>query len=168
MKYIKSIKYWNIFPDSFLLKIKDFVRYFFFCLFLFLLLLLLLLLLFLFFLFFCFFVFFVPIDSPLKIMKNVFYFMQNFFLLSRYSIFAFQSSFCFLLVGHCFKGLSKISLKVHDVINCLSKKLLTHFIWNLKKGRRFETLSIDRVLNKEHFYGKMIKKMCTQNVPDPS
>ena len=33
---------------------------------------------------------------------------------------------------------------------------MTHFVWYLKKEKRYdiETLSIDRVLNKEHFYGK--------------
>ena len=28
-----------------------------------------------------------------------------------------------------------------------------------------ETLSIDRVLNKEHLYGKIIQKICTKSIP---
>ena len=33
---------------------------------------------------------------------------------------------------------------------------MTHFVLYLKKEKRYETetLTIDRVLNKEHFYGK--------------
>ena len=44
--------------------------------------------------------------------------------------------FVFLPVGHCFRGWSKINLNVHDVINCLNKNSITHFVWYLgrKKG----------------------------------
>ena len=37
-------------------------------------------------------------------------------------------------------------------------KNLTHFIWYLenKKGYDIETLPTDRVLNNEHFYGKIM------------
>ena len=50
----------------------------------------------------------------------------------------------------------KINLKVYDVIYFLSKILITRFGWYLEKEKRYgiEPLSIDRVLNKEHFYGK--------------
>ena len=48
------------------------------------------------------------------------------------------------------------SLKVYDIINCLSKNLVTTFVWYLEKEKRYdiETLSIDRVLNKEHLHEK--------------
>ena len=50
-------------------------------------------------------------------------------------------------------------------INCLNKILITHFVWYLEKEKRYdiETLSIDRVLNKEYFYGKVMQKMCNKN-----
>ena len=56
-------------------------------------------------------------------------------------------------------------LKVYDVINCLNKNSITHFVWYLEKEKRYdiEILSIDRVLNKEHFYGKVMQKMCTKS-----
>ena len=47
---------------------------------------------------------------------------------------------------------------------CLNKNLKTHFVWYLKKEKTYgiETLSIDRVLNKEHFYWKIMQKMSTR------
>ena len=39
-----------------------------------------------------------------------------------------------------------------------SNENLTHFVWYPQKEKKMhgiETLSIDRVLNKEHFYGKI-------------
>ena len=49
-----------------------------------------------------------------------------------------------------------------DVINCLNKNFITHFVWYLKKEKQYdiETLVIDTVSNKEHFYGKIMQKMC--------
>ena len=49
-------------------------------------------------------------------------------------------------------------------MNCPNKNLITHFVSYLEKEKRYdiETLSIDRVLNKEHFYGKVMQKMCTK------
>ena len=79
--------------------------------------------------------------------------------------FVFLSFPLFLPAGHCFGGWSKINLKVHDVINCLNKNLITHFVWYLEKEIRcdIETLPIDRELNKAHFYEKIIQKMCTKS-----
>ena len=47
---------------------------------------------------------------------------------------------------------------------CISKNL-THFAWYLKKeiGCDIEILSIVRVSNKEHFYGKIMQKMYTKS-----
>ena len=70
-----------------------------------------------------------------------------------------SSSILFLPVSHCFTGWSKKNLKVFDVINSLNKNL-THFVWYLEKKIRcdIETLSIDRVFNKED-YQKALKKL---------
>ena len=79
-------------------------------------------------------------------------------------IFVFPSSF-FFPVSHCFWGCSKINLKVSDVINCLNKNLLTHFVWHFQREKRhdIETLLIDRGLNKEYFYGKIMQKICIKS-----
>ena len=46
-----------------------------------------------------------------------------------------------------------------------SPPLITHFVWYLEKEKRhgIETLYIDRVLNKEHLYGKIMQNMCTKS-----
>ena len=58
---------------------------------------------------------------------------------------------------------------MYDVINCLNKNLMTHFVWHLEKEirRDIETLSIDRKLNNKHFYGKSHAKNVHQKLaPD--
>ena len=54
-----------------------------------------------------------------------------------------------------------MNLKFYDVINCLNKNLTAPFAWYLGKVKRYEieTLSFDRVLNKEHFFGKIMQKI---------
>ena len=72
-------------------------------------------------------------------------------------------SFPYLLpVGYCFRGWSKLNLKVHDVTTCLNKNSIRHFVWYLEKGKKYdiETMSIDGVSDKEHFYKKIMQKMC--------
>ena len=100
-----------------------------------------------------------------KIWKMYFISSESSFRSQDIQIFVFPSSPLFLPVSHCFRVWWKINLKVFDVINCLTKNLITHFVWYLKKEKRYdiETLSIDRVLNKEHFYGKIMQKMCTKS-----
>ena len=80
-------------------------------------------------------------------------------------IFVFLSALIFLSVSYCVRGCLKINLKVYDVINCLNKNLITDCVWYLGKEKRsdIETLSIDKVLNKEHFYDKIMQKMCTKS-----
>ena len=100
-----------------------------------------------------------------KLWKKFFVSSKDLFSFSRYSnfcIFVFPS---FLPVSHCFRGWSKKNLQVYDIINCLNKNLIKHFLWYLEKEIRcgIETLSIDRVLNKGHFYGKIMQKMCTKS-----
>ena len=53
---------------------------------------------------------------------------------------------------------------IYDMINSLNKNLARYFVWCLEKEKRYEfgTLSIDRVLNKEHF----LAKVCTKLVSD--
>ena len=80
-------------------------------------------------------------------------------------IFVYSSSPLFSLVSHCFRGWFKKNRKIYVVINCLNKNLLTHYVWYLEKKTRCgtETLFIDRVLNTEHFYGKIMQKMCSKS-----
>ena len=88
-------------------------------------------------------------------------------------IFVFMSSPLFFPDGHCFGGWSNINLKVYDVINCLNKNLMTHFVWYLHKENNekrydIEILSIDRIWNKETFYEEFIQKMCTKSYSQTS
>ena len=82
-------------------------------------------------------------------MKNAFLFYLKISFRSR----DIQISPLFFPVSHCFRGWCK-----YDVINCLKKNLITQFAWYFAKEKRYdiETLSADRVLNKEHFYRKAI------------
>ena len=104
--------------------------------------------------------------SPFKNYEKCFSFhLKSSFRSRDIQALVFSSSPLFLPVSHCFRGWSKKNLKVYDVINCLNKNLITHFVWYLEKEIRcdIETLSIDRELNKEHFYGKIMQKMCTKS-----
>ena len=103
-----------------------------------------------------------PNVSPSKTMKDVFISSKKLFSFSRYL------NFCifplFLPVSLCVRAWSKINLEVYDIINCLNNNLI-HLVWYLEKEKRYgiEILSIDRVLNNEHFYGKIMQKMCTKS-----
>ena len=109
---------------------------------------------------------FSPNDSPSKNMRNVFLFHWKSSFRSRdIQIFVFWSSPLFLPVSHCFRAWSKINLTVYDIINCLNKNLIIYLVWYLEKEKSYdiETLSIDRVLNEDYFYGKIMQKMGTKN-----
>ena len=82
--------------------------------------------------------------------------------------FVFRSFSLFLPVGHCLRRWLQINLKVHNVVNCLNKNSITHFVWYLGKEKRYdhETLSIDRVSYKQHFNGKIMQKVQQKLVPD--
>ena len=99
-----------------------------------------------------------------KLWKMFFISSKKLFSFSRYSNFCISIFPLFLPVSHCFRGWMKINVKFYDVINCLNKNLITHFVWYLEKETRYdiETLSIDRVLNKEHLFLKIMQKMCTR------
>ena len=102
-------------------------------------------------------------DNPFKNMEKAS--LKSSFCSQDIQVLIFLSSPIFLLASHCFRGWSKKNLKVYDVINCLNKNLLTHFVWYIEKEIRCdsETLLIDRVLNKKHFYWKIMQKMCTKS-----
>ena len=90
---------------------------------------------------------------------------KKLFSFSRYSNFLFLSSRFFSPVSHCLEAWSKKNVKIHDVISCLNKNFIRHCIWYLEKETRcnIETLSIGRELNKEHFYEKIMQKMCNKS-----
>ena len=100
-----------------------------------------------------------------KLWKMLFISFKKLFSFSRYSNFCLYFRLpLFFFLSHCFRGWSKINHKFIDVTNCLNKDLITHFVWHLEKVKRYdiETLSIDGVLNKEHFYWKIMHRMCTR------
>ena len=84
-------------------------------------------------------------------------------------IIVFLSSPLFSAVSHCLRGRSKKNPKVYDVINCLSKNLITHFVWYLEKEIRCDTktLSIDRQLSKDHFNRKTMHNVHQKVAPNP-
>ena len=129
---------------------------------------------------------------PLKAFKTILfkaclcYFLSNFYFFTKWQpfknyekcflfhlkctfhswdihIFVYLSFPFFLPAGHCFKGWSKINLK--SWCHQLSENLITHFVWYLVKGKSYdvETLSIDRVSDKEHCYRKIMQKMSSKS-----
>ena len=108
-------------------------------------------------------------DSPSETMKNIFYFVEKLFLLSRYSVFYIFIFSSFFPVTHCLRQWSKKNLNIYDAIYCLNKNLITHFVWYLQKEIKsdIETLSINRKLNKECFYGKIMQKICFKKPQTP-
>ena len=97
--------------------------------------------------------------------RSFFIYLKSSFRSRDIRIFVFSLSPFFLPVSYCLRAWSKINLKVYDVINCLNKNLITHFVWYLEKERRYdiETLAIDTVLNTEYFCWKSMQKMCTKS-----
>ena len=116
---------------------------------------------------------FSPNDSPLKTMKMLFILSERLSLLLKYSsfqVFVFPSASLLFPVSHCFRGWSKINLKVYDVINCLYKNLKITHVWYLQKEKRsdIETFSIYWVFNKEHFFmEKSCRKCPLEATPKP-
>ena len=103
---------------------------------------------------------------PFKNYKKCFLFhLKSSFCSWDIQLFVFLSFPFFLLVDHCFTGWLKINLKVHDAINYLNKNSITHFVWHLQKEKRHdtETLPVDGVSDKEHFYKKIMQKMCSKS-----
>ena len=100
-----------------------------------------------------------------KLCKMFFISSKKLFLFLRHSSFCVFIFPLFFPVSYCSRGSSKKNLKIYDVINCLNKNLIAHFVWYLEKEIRcdIESLSIDRELSVEHFYGKVMQKMCTKS-----
>ena len=95
-----------------------------------------------------------------KLWKMFFLLCKKLFSLQDTQIFVF-----FLPASYFWKASSKTNLKGYDAFNCLKKNLITHFVWCLEKKKMYdiETSAIDTVLSKEHFYGKIIQKICTKS-----
>ena len=103
--------------------------------------------------------YFSPNNSPSKTENFFFISYKKLFSSLRYlvfCVFVFPSFFpCQPLLW------SKKNLKIY-IISCLiNKNLITHFVWYLEKKITcdIESLSIDRELNKKHFYGKIMQKL---------
>ena len=83
-------------------------------------------------------------------LKNAFYFILK--ALFVFKIFKFLYFYLplFFPVGHCSWPLA-------------NKNFITHFIWHLENEKYcyIETVSTESGLNKEHFYGKIMHKICT-------
>ena len=80
------------------------------------------------------FLFFHQIIALQKLWKMLFISSKNLFRSQDIHFFVFLPFPLFLPVGHCFGGWSKINLKVHDIINCLNKNSITHFVhrWSIR------------------------------------
>ena len=94
-----------------------------------------------------------------KLRKTLFISSKKLFSFPNIQTFVFPTFPFFLPVSHCLWRWSKINLN-HQLIKQNFKK--TNAIWYVEKSD-IETGSIDRVLNKEHSYGKSIRKMCIKN-----
>ena len=110
------------------------------------------------------FLFFHQMISLQKLWKCFLFHLKSSFLSQDIQIFVFSFSPLFSPVSHCFGGWSKKNLKVYDVINCLNKNLITHFVWYLEKEKRYdiETLPIDGV----SFYRNHAENLQQKLVPD--
>ena len=93
----------------------------------------------------------------LQKLKNAFYFIwKALFVLEIIKFLYFTPPLFFLPVGRCFRGWSKINLSTFCLISLEEKRY------------DIETLFVDRLLNKEHFYGKSDAENVHQKlVPDP-
>ena len=69
-------------------------------------------------------------DSPSKAMKNVFYFIEK----ALFALKIFTFPFFFSLSATALAW-SKINLQVYDVISCLNKYLIAHFVWYLEEEK---------------------------------
>ena len=102
--------------------------------------------------------------QPFKNYERCFLFhLKSSFRSRDIQIFLFPSSPLFLPVSHCFRAWSKINLKVYDVLNCLNKNSFCLISSEGKKVWHWNIISIDRVLNRKHFYGKVMQKICTKS-----
>ena len=92
---------------------------------------------------------FSPNDNPSKTMKNAFCFIKKALL----NLFSNFSNSILPSFSPCWPLLYRM----------IEEKSRTHFVHYLEKEKRYdtETLSIEGVSNKEHFYGKIMQKICS-------
>ena len=111
------------------------------------------------------FLFFDQMIALQKLWKMLFTSSKKLFCSQDIRFLYFCPSLFFLPISHCFGGWLKINVKVHDVINCLNKNSIKHSVWYPENEKRYdiETLSIDGVSDKEHFYRKIMQKMCSKS-----
>ena len=104
-----------------------------------------------------------------KLWKMLFISSKKLFCSCDIHFFVFLSFPLFLPVTHCFGGWSKINLKVHDIISCLNKNPITHFVWYPQKEKRYEieTLSIDKYQIMNIFIEKSCRKCAAKVSPRP-
>ena len=99
-----------------------------------------------------------------KLWKMFFFLSKKLFSFSKYSNFCISVLPFFLPVSH-WRGWSKTNLKVRDTINCLNKNSITCFVGYLGREKRYgiESLSIDGVSDKGHFYRKIVHNICSES-----
>ena len=91
-------------------------------------------------------------------MRNAFYFILNAFFVLEIFKFLYIHLPLFFPVGHSFKSWRhKLSKQELNNTFCLISSE------GKKNSYDIETLSICRVLNKEHFYGKIMQKLCSKS-----
>ena len=101
-----------------------------------------------------------------KYEKRFLFHLKSSFLSQDIQVFVFSSPPLLLPVSHCFSGWSKKNLKVYDGIDCISKSLITQFVWYLNEiGYDIKILSIIRVSNKEYFHEKSCRKCAPKASP---
>ena len=108
---------------------------------------------------------FSPNDILQKLWKNAFYFIQNaLFVLEIFKFFCFWPSLFFYLLAIALEDDWRQILKFMTS-SVVWIRTLTHFVWYLEKEKRYEieTLSIDGVSDKEHFYRKVMQKMYSKS-----
>ena len=68
------------------------------------------------------------ISNQMTVLQCFLFHLKSSFSSRDIQIFVFPSFPLFLSVSHCFRGWSKINLKVYNVINCLNKNLIKYFV----------------------------------------
>ena len=105
------------------------------------------------------------LNLTLKLLCSIFHFfhqmialkyLRKMLFISSEMLFSFSrySDFCISVFPYFFPL----------AVTLIGHYFITHFVWYLAKEKRFdiETLLIHRVLKKEHFYGKVMQKICTK------
>ena len=85
-------------------------------------------------------------------------------------VFIFPSSPLFLPVSHCFRGWSKINVKVYDVINCLIKNLNKRFcliFWEGKKVWYWNVVHWQNIKSGTFLWKNHAENVHQKLVPDP-